>query len=73
MIQQSADNCTIAIVRRFELQAWDKIQMQPEGTFPESFLQKLPDIKWNFTLKGIFGQMLRIGHHLHQVPQEIVS
>lgn len=42
-------------------QVWDNIQMQPEGTYPESFLEKLPDIKWNISLSMQQNEMFILG------------
>ena len=35
----------IPIIIKDASETWDKIQMKPEGTYPESFLEKLPDIQ----------------------------
>ncbi len=40
---------------------WDKIQMQPEGTYPESFLEKLPGVKWNLLMSMQQNEMFILG------------
>lgn len=40
---------------------WDKIQMQPEGTYPESFLDKLPSVQWNLQLSMQQNEMFLLG------------
>ncbi|MFZ4706818.1 MAG: type II CRISPR RNA-guided endonuclease Cas9 [Bacteroidales bacterium] len=40
----------IPVIIKNTTEVWDKIQMQPEGTYPESFLQKLPDLEWNLSV-----------------------
>lgn len=36
----------IPVIIQNAIEVWDKIGMQPEGTYPESFLKKLPDVQW---------------------------
>ena len=31
-------------------EVWDKIQMQADGTYPDSFLEKLPVVQWNLLM-----------------------
>jgi len=42
-------------------EVWDKIQMQPEGTYSESFLEKLPDVKWNLLMSMQQNEMFILG------------
>ena len=47
--------------------SWDKIQMQPEGTYPESFLEKLPIVHWNLLVSMQQNEMFILG----MAPEDI--
>ena len=51
----------IPVVIQKPAEVWDKIQMQPEGTYPESFLEKLPDIQWQLELSMQQNEMFVLG------------
>lgn len=51
----------IPVIIKDAAEVWDKIQMQPEGTYPESFLEKLPDVQWNLQLSMQQNEMFVLG------------
>lgn len=52
---------------------WDKIQMQPEGTYPESFLDKLPNVQWNLQISMQQNEMFILGMTDDDVIADIAS
>jgi len=61
-------------------QIWDKIGMQPEGTFPESFLAKLPSVQWNLSVSMQQNEMFildiekeEFGNLLYQNDNSLLS
>ncbi len=51
----------LPVIIKNAAQVWDKIQMQPEGAYPESFLQKLPEVKWNLFVSMQQNEMFVLG------------
>lgn len=51
----------IPVIIKDASEVWDKIQLQPEGTYPESFLEKLPDVQWNLQLSMQQNEMFVLG------------
>jgi CRISPR-associated endonuclease Csn1 len=51
----------IPIIIKDASEVWDKIQMQPEGTYPESFLEKLPDVQLKLELSMQQNEMFILG------------
>jgi len=57
----------IPIIIHNAAEVWDKIQMQPEGTYPESFLEKLPIVHWNLLVSMQQNEMFILG----MAPEDI--
>lgn len=51
----------IPVVIRDSNKVWDKITQKPEGTYPESFLEKLPEANLNFNLHLQQNEMFILG------------
>jgi CRISPR-associated endonuclease Csn1 len=51
----------IPVIIKESSEVWDKIQMQPDGTYPESFLEKLPDVQWKLGLSMQQNEMFVLG------------
>lgn len=51
----------IPVIIKDAAEVWDKIQMQPEGTYPESFLEKLPDVQFKLELSMQQNEMFIMG------------
>lgn len=51
----------IPVVIKNAAEVWDKIQLQPEGTYPESFLEKLPNVQWDLQLSMQQNEMYILG------------
>ncbi|MBW7848760.1 MAG: type II CRISPR RNA-guided endonuclease Cas9 [Bacteroidales bacterium] len=51
----------IPVIIKDASEVWDKIQMQPDGTYPESFLEKLPDAQLNLELSMQQNEMFVLG------------
>lgn len=51
----------IPVIIKDASEVWDKIQFQPEGTYPESFLEKLPDIQFKLELSMQQNEMFVLG------------
>jgi len=51
----------IPVIIKDVSEVWDKIQMQPERTYPESFLEKLPNIQLKFELSMQQNEMFVLG------------
>jgi len=51
----------LPVIIRNANEVWDKIQLQPEGTFSESFLEKLPDVKWILLMSMQQNEMFILG------------
>ena len=51
----------IPVIIKDASKVWDKIQMQPEGTYPESFLEKLPDVQLKLELSMQQNEMFALG------------
>jgi len=51
----------IPVIIKDASEVWDKIQMQPDGTYPESFLEKLPDVQWKLELSMQQNEMFVLG------------
>ena len=51
----------IPVIIKDASEVWDKIQMQPEGTYPESFLEKLPDVQLKLELSMQQNEMFVLG------------
>ena len=58
---QAALPVRIPVIIKDAAEVWDKIQMQPEGTYPESFLEKLPDIQLKLELSMQQNEMFILG------------
>jgi CRISPR-associated endonuclease Csn1 len=52
---------SIPVVIQNANQVWDKILESPEGTYPESFLEKLPKANWNLKLSMQQNEMFILG------------
>jgi CRISPR-associated endonuclease Csn1 len=52
-------------------EVWDKIQMQPESTYPVSFLEKLPNVNWNLLLSLQQNEMVVLGLAQAEVVEAI--
>ncbi len=57
----------IPVVIQNANQVWDKIADTPDGTYPESFLEKLPQANWNLNLSMQQNEMFILG----MSPEEI--
>lgn len=51
----------IPVIIKNASEVWDKIQMQPECTYPESFLEKLPDVHFKLELSMQQNEMFVLG------------
>lgn len=51
----------IPVIVKNAAEVWDKIQLQPEGTYPESFLEKLPDVQLKLELSLQQNEMFVLG------------
>ena len=51
----------IPIIINSTTEIWDKIQLMPEGTYPESFLENLPYINWKFEISLQQNEMFILG------------
>jgi CRISPR-associated endonuclease Csn1 len=51
----------IPVIIKNVAEVWDRIQMQPESTYPESFLEKLPNVNWNLLLSLQQNEMFVLG------------
>lgn len=58
----------IPVIIQNAAEVWDKIQLQPENTYPESFLEKLPNVQWNLQLSMQQNEMFVLG-----IPSEDVK
>ena len=52
-------------------EVWDTIQMQAEGTYPESFLEKLPLAQWNMIMSMQQNEMFILGMTLEEVENSL--
>lgn len=51
----------IPVIIKDAAEVWDKIQMQSDGTYPESFLEKLPDVQLQLELSMQQNEMFVLG------------
>lgn len=51
----------IPVIIKDASEVWDKIQLQIEGTYPESFLEKLPDVQLKLELSMQQNEMFVLG------------
>ncbi len=51
----------IPVVIQNANEIWDKIQMQEEGSYPESFLERLPDVQWTLLMSMQQNEMFVLG------------
>lgn len=51
----------IPVIIKNAAEVWDKIQMHPEGTYPESFLEKLPVVQLKLELSMQQNEMFVLG------------
>ena len=51
----------IPVIIKDAAEVWDKIQLQPNGTYPESFLEKLPDVQLKLELSMQQNEMFVLG------------
>jgi CRISPR-associated endonuclease Csn1 len=51
----------VPVIIKDASEVWDKIQLQPEGTYSESFLEKLPDVQLKLELSMQQNEMFVLG------------
>ncbi len=54
-------------------EVWDKILSKPEGTYPESFLEKLPQANWNIELSMQQNEMFVLGMNKNDIEIAIAN
>ncbi len=63
----------IPVIIKDASEVWDKIQMQPDGTYPESFLEKLPDVQWQIELSMQQNEMFVLGMTSEDIQGAIIE
>ena len=63
----------IPIVIKDSSEVWDKIQMLPENSFPESFLEKLPEVHLRLELSMQQNEMFVLGMKKEEINTAIAS
>ena len=61
----------IPVIIKNVAEVWDKIQLQPEGTYPENFLEKLPSVNLNLILSMQQNEMFVLGLAQDEVTKAI--
>ncbi|MCB9000742.1 MAG: type II CRISPR RNA-guided endonuclease Cas9 [Bacteroidales bacterium] len=63
----------IPVVIQNTNEVWDKIQEKPEGYYPESFLEKLPEANWKMQLSMQQNEMLVLGMNNEEFTDAVNS
>ena len=63
----------IPVIIQNAAEVWDKIQLQPENTYPESFLEKLPNVQWRLQLSMQQNEMFVLGMTKEDIQLAIVE
>ena len=61
----------IPVIIKNVAEVWDKIQLQPEGIYPESFLERLPNMNWNLILSMQQNEMFVLGLEKDEITKAI--
>lgn len=61
----------LPVVIENPLKIWEHITQQPENTYPQSFLEKLPDVSWIFEMSLQQNEMFVLGLQKEEVDNAI--